>query len=104
MGAQGRERGDGSMGTGALGRERGDGSMVTGAWGRERRDGTMGTVPWERYHGNCTVGTAEIFLLSVSKKVLHRMIEMIYFHGSIGKGGEGQHFFLYMFQKIFYIL
>ena len=56
-------------------------------------------APWEWYHGNCTVGTAAIFLFSVSKKILHRMIEMFYFDGSIGTRGEGQKFFLLSIPK-----
>ena len=56
-----------------------------GAWGRDGK-------------------AAAIFLLSVSKKILHRMIEMIFFDGSIGMGGEGQQFFYCLFRKIFYIL
>ena len=88
-GAWGRECGDGSMGTGAWG-----GSMGTGALGRERWDGSMGMAQWEQHCGNSTVS---------SKIFLHCMIEMIYFDGSIGKGKEGQQFFYYLFQKIFYI-
>ena len=85
----------GSIGTGAWERERGDGSMGTGAWGRERGDGSVGMGAWERHCGNGTVSSI-IFL--------HRMIEMISFEGSIGTGGEGQQFFYFLFQKIFYIL
>ena len=81
---------------GALVRERGDGSMVTGTWGRERGDGTMGTVPWELHHLN-----GINFFIICFKKNLHCMIEMIYFHGSIGKGEEGQHFFYICFKKYF---
>ena len=58
--------------------------MGTGAWERERGDGSMGTAPWERRHGNA------LFLLSVSNKILHRTIQMIYFDGSVGTGGEWQ--------------
>ena len=33
------------------------------------------------------------------------MIEMIYFHGSIGKGGEGRHFFLiYVSKNILHLM
>ncbi len=90
-----------------------DGSIGTGGEGQqffyylfqklfyiwEHGDGTMGTAPWERHRGNGTVGTAAIFLLSVSKIFLHRIIEMIYFDGSIGAGGEGQQFFLFSISK-----
>ena len=55
-----------------------------GAWGREHGNGTVGTAPWE---------CQQFLLLSVSKIFLHRIIEMIYFDGSIGAGGEGQQFF-----------
>ncbi len=52
-----------------------DGSLGTGAWGRKRGDRSMGTAPWERHCGNGTVGTAlwerQLFLLSVSKKIVH---------------------------------
>ncbi len=83
--------------------------IFMGAWGREHGDGGVGTGAWGWHHGNGTMGTARLerqqfFLLSVSKKNLHRMIEMIYFDGSIGTGGEGQQFFYCLFQKIFYIL
>ena len=49
-GAWGRERGDGSVGTG-------DGSVGTGAWGRERGDGSLGTGAWGRERGDGSVGT-----------------------------------------------
>ena len=56
----------------------------------------MGTAPWERHHGNGTVGTApwdgsNFFIIS--------MIQMIYFDGSMGTGGEGQQFFLFSISK-----
>ncbi len=83
--------------------------ILMGAWGQEHGDGGVGKGAWGWHHGNGTMGTArserqQFFLLSVSKKILHRMIEMIYFDGSKGKGGEGQPFFYYLFQKIFYSL
>ena len=65
-----------------------------GARGRERGNGSVGRGAWERHCGNGTVS---------SKIFLHCMIEMIYFDRSIGMGGEGQQFFYYIFQKIFYI-
>ncbi len=72
-------------------------------WEWHRANGTVGTAPWKRHRGNGTVGMAAIFFLSVSKIFFHRIIETIYFDGSIGAVGEGQQFF-FLFQKIFYIL
>ena len=66
-----------------------------GAWGQHHGNGTMGVVPSERQ---------QFFLLSVSKKILHCMIEMIYFDGSIGKGGEGQQFFLPVSKNILHLM
>ena len=67
-----------------------------GAWGQHHGNGTMGVVPSERQ---------QFFLLSVSKKILHCMIEMIYFDGSIGKGGEGRHFFfIYVSKNILHLM
>ena len=59
----------------------------------------MGTGAWGWEYGNSTVGTAAIFLLSVSKIILHRTIRMIYFDGSMGMGLEGQQFFLLSISK-----
>ena len=75
--------------------------MGTVPWERHRGNGTVETSPWETHCGNGTVGTAAIFLLSVSKICLHRIIEMIYFDGSIVAGGEGQQFFLLSISKNF---
>ncbi len=57
-----------------------------GAWGREHGDSTMGTAPSEQQ---------QFFYYLFQRKILHRMIEIIYFDGSIGTGGEGQQFFYY---------
>ncbi len=105
-GARGRERGDGSVGTGVWGQDRGDGSVGTGARGREHGNGSMGTGAWGWHHGNGTMGTAlwerHCGNGTISSKIfLHRMIEIIYFDGSIGTGGEGQQFFIIYFKKYF---
>ena len=58
-------------------------------------------APWERHCGNDTMGMAALFFIICFKNILHRMIEMFYFDGSIGTGGEGQKFFLLSIPAIF---
>ena len=53
---------------------------------------------WERHRGNDTMGMAALFFICF-KNILHLMIEMFYFDGSIGTGGEGQQFFLLSIPK-----
>ena len=75
-------------------------------WERHCANGTVGTAPWERHHENGTIGTAlwEQHRANGSNFFIISMIQMIYFDGSMGTGGEGQQFFYFLFQKIFYIL
>ena len=45
------------------------------------------------------MGMAALFFIICFKNILHRMIEMFYFDGSIGTRGEGQKFFLLSIPK-----
>ena len=84
----------------------GNDTMGTAPSERHHGNGTMGTAPWEQHRGNSTVGTApwEWPRANGSNFFIISMIQMIYFDGSMGTGGEGQQFFYFLFQKIFYIL
>ncbi len=89
---------------GALGREGKGSNFFIIYFKKYFTSGSIGTAPWEWHRGNGTVGMApwerqQFFLLSVSKIFLHRIIEMIYFDGSIGAGEEGQQFFLLSISK-----
>ncbi len=68
---------------------------------RHHGNDTVGTAPWEQHHGNGTVGTApwdgsNFFIIS--------MIQMIYFDGSMGTGGEGQQFLLSISKNILHLM